>query len=323
MTLVARSDPGAGISVVIPAYNAGSYIAACLDSVIAQSSPPEEVIVVNDGSTDDTLQVARRYADRVKVVDKPNEGVSATRNRGATQAGGRWLMFLDADDVLVPRALELLLAGADDDCGVVYGGIVEFDESTGERWPRGGDNCSGNPPRPSLANFRRAMIVTPGCAIVRRALHCEIGGFEKPWQPTEDRDYWMKLGVLTAFRFVDEVVLNKRHHGAQSVRKYDQTLDWGMRVQLEFLDWLAERGIDAAYLDTTPETIVDESLYRALGERRWGALELMLETTGRLGLDSALRRRAARLMRIPAPLRGALLSTLLRFRRLARAASAR
>ncbi len=167
------------------------------------------------------------------------------------------------------------------------------------------------------------MIVTPGCAIVRSALHREIGGFVKPWQPTEDRDYWMKLGVLTAFRFVDEVVLHKRHHGAQSVRKYDQTLNWGMRVQLEFLEWLAERGIDAAYLETTPVNIVDDSLHRALGERRWGALELMLETTGQLGLDSALRRRVARLLRVPGPLRGALLSTLLGIRRLARAGSAR
>jgi glycosyltransferase involved in cell wall biosynthesis len=92
-------------SVIIPAYNSAATLARAVDSVFAQTWPAHEIIVVDDGSTDDTLQVARGFGDRVRVIHQSNAGVSMARNRGAEAATGDWLAFLDADDWYYPDRL--------------------------------------------------------------------------------------------------------------------------------------------------------------------------------------------------------------------------
>lgn len=94
-------------SVVIPNYNNGATLARAIDSVLAQRYPAHEIIVVDDGSSDDSRTVAARYGERVRYVYQPNAGVSAARNRGAALATGDWLAFLDADDVFLPNRLEV------------------------------------------------------------------------------------------------------------------------------------------------------------------------------------------------------------------------
>ena len=156
------------VSVVIPAFNAEKFLAEAIESVFSQSHPAHELIVVNDGSSDQTAYIARSFGERVFVIDKQNGGVSAARNHGAQHATGEWLLFLDADDVMVPTALQHLLELTDDDrYGVIYGGIIEFNKNSGRECPRGGSNSAGLPPFPAKANFTRALIVTPGAAMVR------------------------------------------------------------------------------------------------------------------------------------------------------------
>ncbi len=92
-------------SVIIPAYNSAATLARALDSVFAQTWPAHEVIVIDDGSTDNTLQVARGFGDRVRIIHQSNAGVSMARNRGAEAATGDWLAFLDADDWYYPDRL--------------------------------------------------------------------------------------------------------------------------------------------------------------------------------------------------------------------------
>lgn len=94
-------------SVIIPAYNSAKTLARAVDSVISQTWPAHEVIVIDDGSTDNTLQVAHGYGDSVQVIHQANAGVSAARNRGANTATGDWLAFLDADDWYYPDRLRL------------------------------------------------------------------------------------------------------------------------------------------------------------------------------------------------------------------------
>ena len=97
------------ISIIIPVYNASSFLHKCMESIFAQSVTDIEIILINDGSKDNSLEICSRYADldsRVKVFDKPNGGVSSARNHGIERASGEYLMFVDSDDWLAPDALE-------------------------------------------------------------------------------------------------------------------------------------------------------------------------------------------------------------------------
>ncbi|HOM77565.1 MAG TPA: glycosyltransferase family A protein, partial [Anaerohalosphaeraceae bacterium] len=86
------------ISVVIPAYNCQAYIRRAIDSVLGQSRPADEIIVVDDGSTDGTAEAVRTYGAKVILIQQENAGVSAARNAGIRAASGDWIAFLDADD---------------------------------------------------------------------------------------------------------------------------------------------------------------------------------------------------------------------------------
>src|SRR5262245_35430521 len=100
----------APVSVVIPTYNSGRLVVEAVESVLAQTTRVAETVVVDDGSTDDTRQRLGRYAGSVRYVGQPNQGVSAARNRGVSEASQDFVAFLDADDVWHPRKIELQMA---------------------------------------------------------------------------------------------------------------------------------------------------------------------------------------------------------------------
>lgn len=123
------------ISIIIPCYNSAMYLGACMDSVLAQTFEDFEVILIDDGSTDDTLSIAREYARkdvRVHVLSKENGGVAAARNLALDHAQGEWITFVDSDDLLPPDALATLLSGTDDAVDMVVCAHETFDE-TGRR----------------------------------------------------------------------------------------------------------------------------------------------------------------------------------------------
>lgn len=128
------------ISVILPCYNAEAYLSACLDSLLGQGMRDFEVILVDDGSKDGSLAVARRYAERdarICVFTQENQGVSAARNLGLTQAKGEWVTFVDGDDLLPPDAFETLLSGAAETADMVVCPHETFDETgrTQPVWP--------------------------------------------------------------------------------------------------------------------------------------------------------------------------------------------
>src|SRR5436305_5180727 len=100
---------GVPVSVVIPTYNCGGLVAEAVGSVLAQSRLPAEIIVVDDGSRDDTRERLAPFGDRIRYVCQANQGVSAARNLGVQHARGEVIAFLDADDIWHPRRLELQL----------------------------------------------------------------------------------------------------------------------------------------------------------------------------------------------------------------------
>ena len=97
---------------IIPCFNAAATIGEAIASALAQRGPGGEILVVDDGSTDGSLAIARGFGPGVRVVTGPNRGVSAARNRGIAETAGEWLVFLDADDLLLPETLARRLATA-------------------------------------------------------------------------------------------------------------------------------------------------------------------------------------------------------------------
>lgn len=132
------------VSIIIPAYNTGKYLCECLDSVLRQTWRDMEVIVVNDGSTDATEEIARGYAardGRVKLITVSNGGQAAARNIGLDRAEGEWIAFVDSDDMLYPRAIETLMGIAlRSGAPIACGRFVEGRRWVGERYGRDGSN---------------------------------------------------------------------------------------------------------------------------------------------------------------------------------------
>ena len=120
-----------GVSVIIPVYNVSKYLSSCIDSVLNQSYSDFELLLVDDGSTDDCGGICDSYAEndsRVRVFHKENGGVSSARNMGLDHAKGEWVFFLDGDDLLPRHSIQSLVDHVDFGVDMVYGGIRKFDE---------------------------------------------------------------------------------------------------------------------------------------------------------------------------------------------------
>src|SRR5262249_14941569 len=116
------------VSVIIPTFNSAALVAEAVESALAQTAPPAQVLVIDDGSADDTAQRLLRFGDRVRYVRQENQGVSAARNHGIRMAAGEVVAFLDADDFWHPRKLELQLdaLAARPDLGLLGTGVFDW-----------------------------------------------------------------------------------------------------------------------------------------------------------------------------------------------------
>lgn len=142
------TDPQPLISVLIPVYNTAGYLAACLDSVLGQSYRRIEVIAVNDGSNDNSLGILNDYAsrdERLRVIDKPNEGVMLTRRRAVEEACGEYIFFMDSDDRLDADFIEKLFnVMSEGGVDVVSGEIVRVRDTYRSLMERNGpDEMTG------------------------------------------------------------------------------------------------------------------------------------------------------------------------------------
>jgi SAM-dependent methyltransferase len=187
------------VTVVMPVFNAEATLERAVASLIAQPFRDWEAVLVDDGSTDGSLALARRLAakdGRVRVVHQANGGAGSARNRGIAEAKTEWLLFLDSDDYLDRQALRRLFAAsqADPAADVVAGRGARVDAS-GRTWPFPRFDLS----EPfSVLSGQCALVIH--CAIVRRARAVEVGGFDATLPTSEDWDFWQKL-ARTGVRF--------------------------------------------------------------------------------------------------------------------------
>jgi len=159
------------VSVVIPTYNYGQFIKAAISSVLDQTRSPSEVIVVDDGSTDETTAVVAAFGKAVRYMRQDNAGVSAARNLGVRESTSQMIAFLDADDTLEPSTLEKQVArlDSDEEIGLVHCAMREFDDETGATMRlhmEGGEDRVAN----NLLLWERPLIVAAGAIIVSRPI---------------------------------------------------------------------------------------------------------------------------------------------------------
>src|SRR5437660_2091289 len=173
------------VSVIIPTYNSAAMVTAAVESALAQTLPPLQVIVVDDGSTDDTRQQLSTY--RVRYLHQPNQGVAAARNLALRQATGDLIAFLDADDIWHPSKLELQIAAIEANPDLVLLGTSVFD------WPAEQPTSVNRAGVIKSMPWRKLAVknhLVTSSIIVRRTALAQTGGFDIALQGPEDHDLW-------------------------------------------------------------------------------------------------------------------------------------
>lgn len=202
------------ISVVIPTYNYGRFIREALESVFRQTLKPDQVIVVDDGSSDDTEQLVREFGGKVRYIKQENAGVSAARNRGVREWSGELIAFLDADDIWEPTKLEKQAAkfASDPRIGLVHCGMRQFDSESGLTISENLDGGSGEVWKNLLLWDGPGIIGPGGTIMVPRKAFDEVGGFDTRMKVGEDWDFCYRIARLYLVAFVDEPLVNYRVH---------------------------------------------------------------------------------------------------------------
>ena len=207
------------ISVIIPTHNRSLLLPRALDSVLSQSRQADEVIVVDDGSTDDTAAMLRDRYPRVRYLFQGNRGVSAARNLGIRAATGDWIALLDSDDSWLPDKLERQEVA----CSTQPGYRIVHGE---EIWIRDGRRV--NPKRRHDKHggwiFNRCLplcVISPSAVMIQRDLLLEVGLFDETLPACEDYDLWLRLCAFHPVLFLKDPVIRKYGgHAGQLSRKY-------------------------------------------------------------------------------------------------------
>ncbi len=227
----------APISVVMPAYNAAEFIEEALLSVLAQTLPPSEIIVVDDGSDDDTAIIAGRLA---KVIRYSHTGVSAARNAGVNAASEPWIAFLDADDIWLPTKLErqteaVALAP---DAGIIASAHRRFNTNgdlaqtlldipayqSVHKQEVGPGIVALDHESNGAAYVRYGNFLQPSSVMVRRDALLRIGGFDESMSHSEDHDMLLRLLKRERFVVVEDVLVRMRAHQANASQNWAEIL---------------------------------------------------------------------------------------------------
>lgn len=223
------------VSVIMPAYNAARYIEESIDSVLGQDYPNKELIIIDDGSTDATVDLIRAYGDRVTLITQQNQGAAVARNAGLNAARGDYIAFIDSDDVWLPGKLRTQVRYLENhpDVGLVY-----------SRWHKWKPDADGHFPaastfvptaeeqqdeEPGLTTegsgwlYTRLLFVSKLhtiTVVARRSLIDEVGGFDTTLKRGQDYDYWIRASRVTRIHQLDRPLALYRIHDDGCMTKY-------------------------------------------------------------------------------------------------------
>jgi len=222
------------ISIIIPTYNCEKYIKFAIESALNQTYEDKEIIVVDDGSTDNTLDIITQIAD-ITVLIKPNGGTADALNTGIRNANGDWIKWLSADDMLYPDALELMMNSIEkmdhtdnsifyshydiiDESGIITGHFEEpKTREKGELWKRFYGNGS--------------------TSLIHKKVFAKCGLFDSTMKHSEDYEFWLRCSEVygVKLQLVDEYTLKYRVHKDQLTNKIGGSLDEEIRKKIQSL----------------------------------------------------------------------------------------
>lgn len=205
------------VSVVMTSYNYGQYLKTTIESILNQSRPAREVIIIDDGSTDDSAEVAATFGERIKFVQQENQGVCAARNNGAKRASGDVIAFMDSDDIWRPEKLAKQIAAFESDAevGIVSCGIRFFNERN-ETIVEYNEGMNGYVARDILLYEKPVLNTTASAIAVRRDVFEKTGGFDenRALFSAEDREFCYRAALVSKLAFIPEILVDYRIHGS-------------------------------------------------------------------------------------------------------------
>jgi glycosyltransferase involved in cell wall biosynthesis len=235
------------VTAIIPTYNRARFVSEAIDSVLAQSRPVDEIIVVDDGSTDDTPERLKKYGNSIRYIWQPNRGPAAARNRGIKEARGDFIAFQDSDDLWVPNKTERQLAfmHAHPDMEISFGLMANFAAPTDEATPEIKNWAIYRQLQANASHvtdlFRILLqwnVVPTPTVLLRRSCFERIGYFREDMCQAEDYELWLRAAQLCRWGFVDSVLLHRRRHASNLIN------DWVTRKKLMvgFLQTMLDSG---------------------------------------------------------------------------------
>ncbi len=209
------------VSVIIPVYNGAGEVRRAIDSVLGQRHSKVEVIVLNDGSKDETASVLAEYGDKIRAINQHNSGLSTTRNNGIALATGEWVAFLDHDDYWLPEKLSLQLQAAErTGFDIVYTNAGNFGDVARVSELRSEPQAmvEGDILEPLLQD----NFIVVSSVMIRRTVILGIGGFDTSLPSVEDWDLWLKLSARgVRFAAVGEPVTMYQWRAGSMSRNYE------------------------------------------------------------------------------------------------------
>lgn len=209
------------ITFIMPTFNRADYIAESLDSVLSQIGADDDMIIVDDGSTDSTEAAVAPYLGRVRYLKQENAGKSVALNRALAETAARYIWICDDDDLLNPGVVEPMVEKMERSAiDVLFGRYTRFTETTGQRqdlgtgyWP---DLSQGSPSRHILED----AFVMHNATLVRRDAYAELGGFDEAMLRSQDYEMFVRLAISHSIAFVDrQIFLQRKHPGHRGPAK--------------------------------------------------------------------------------------------------------
>ncbi|MBL8495637.1 MAG: glycosyltransferase [Rhodocyclaceae bacterium] len=215
------------VSIIVPAYNAETYLRETLDSALGQTYSNCEIIVVDDGSTDSTLAILAEYGEKIRVIRQQNRGSACARNAGVAAAHGEWIAFLDADDIWLPEKTAKQIAS----CGefaISHTDSVCFGETLEHELLR----SSFEPPYAGKVLKQLLVInfITNSTVMVRRDVFNRFGGFDETYVTCEDWALWLRICAENELGYLSDPVVRYRFHKKSKSTMSRRTLIARLRI---------------------------------------------------------------------------------------------